>query len=201
MSIESKHAYRFGYLKSEQWKTVRLEALVREKAKCQICGEESISNDAHHIWYPENIYETKEKQLVVLCRTCHEFLHVMLPECKTDDEGFGRAQWMKFRNAIVQWRISKVCLFDTLKENTPLMRRLGEAYDVLKNKFQEQCSIIQRYEIKLGKLPDEPPAPKKKPAKQTIKDQIHALAFLSKRLERDYANREKESVAGSDKEP
>jgi len=193
MSIESKHAYRFGYLKSEQWKTVRMEALVREKAKCQICDEESISNDAHHIWYPENIYETKEGQLVILCRTCHEFLHVMLPECKTDDEELGRAQWIKFRNAAERWRNSKALLFEH-PEGFTRMRQLGEAYDTLKKKIQEQCSIIQRYESKLGKLQDNPPVSQK----QTIRDQIRALAFLTKRLERDYVKREKESVADTE---
>lgn len=111
MSIEGKHAYRFKYLKSDQWQAVRLEALVREKSLCQICGEESISNDAHHIWYPENIYETREVHLVILCRPCHEFVHAMLPECKTQNEEKGLAEWIRFKNAVVAWRIEKLKLF------------------------------------------------------------------------------------------
>jgi len=111
MSIESKHAYRFGYLKSEQWQTVRLEALVREKAKCQICKDESISNDAHHIWYPENIYDTTQQHLVILCRGCHEFIRSMVPECKTNIEEEGMAHWQKFKNAITVWRLTKSNIF------------------------------------------------------------------------------------------
>lgn len=111
MSIESKHAYRFGYLKSEQWRNIRIEALAREKGMCQICREESISNDAHHVWYPENIYETTERHLVILCRPCHEFVHSMLPECKTRDEDEGIAQWTRFRNAILTWRVEHMKLF------------------------------------------------------------------------------------------
>jgi len=72
MGIEGKHAYRFVYLKSEKWQNVRIEALAREGGKCQICGEESISNDAHHVWYPESIWETRSENLVILCRPCHE---------------------------------------------------------------------------------------------------------------------------------
>ena len=113
MSIESKHAYRFGYLKSEQWKNVRIEALARERGMCQICREESISNDAHHIWYPENIYETTERHLVILCRPCHDFVHLMLPECKTRDEDEGIAQWTRFRNAVLTWRIEHMKLFSS----------------------------------------------------------------------------------------
>jgi hypothetical protein len=111
MGIEAKHAYRFGYLKSDKWSNVRLEALGREKGKCQICREESIFNDAHHKWYPENIYETTEKHLVILCRPCHEFLHSMMPECKTNDEEAGNANWAKFTNSIMAWRMKKMCLF------------------------------------------------------------------------------------------
>ena len=112
MSIESKHAYRFGYLKSEKWQIVRLEALAREKAKCQICGVESISNDAHHIWYPESIYETEERHLVVLCRSCHNFIHIMMPECKTKNAEEGIANWLKFFNAVKIWRGAHHELFD-----------------------------------------------------------------------------------------
>lgn len=130
MSIEGKHAYRFVYLKSDQWKTVRLEALAREKGKCQLCGEESVFNDAHHIWYPDNIYDTTEKHLAVLCRDCHDFTHAMLLNCKTKDEEEGRAQWNKFLNAVVKWKIAKQT---TLTSAPPSFRELRRAYESLKS--------------------------------------------------------------------
>lgn len=139
MSIEGKHAYRFGYLKSEQWSNVRLEALVREKAKCQICGEESISNDAHHIWYPDNIYETTERHLAILCRPCHDFVHVMLPDCKTNDEELGLREWQKLRNAIIAWRREKISLFHTGMEFLPAPA-LRQAYESLKEKYNSIAS-------------------------------------------------------------
>jgi hypothetical protein len=151
MSIESKHAYRFGYLKSEKWKTVRLEALVREKGKCQICGEESISNDAHHIWYPKSIYDTTEKNLVVLCRACHSFVHQMVPECKTNDEEKGIREWNRFRNAIFVWRQDKSDLFlirtDIRDEPNQYIRirDLRTAYDELKRRFKEQRQEVEEY--------------------------------------------------------
>lgn len=114
MSIESKHSYRFGYLQSDQWKNVRLDALVREHGLCQICSEESVFNDAHHVWYSENNYETKVEQLVVLCRPCHQFVHAMLPNCKTDNEQFGKHQWNTFCNALCLWRAQKLKLFANL---------------------------------------------------------------------------------------
>lgn len=132
MSIEAKHAYRFGYLKSEQWANVRLEALAREKAKCQICGEESLSNDAHHMWYPDNIYETREFHLVILCRPCHDFIHAMIPECKTSDEEQGRSHWLRFFNAIKIWRDQKKSLFEFSGYQS--VKALRDAYHELKKR-------------------------------------------------------------------
>lgn len=142
MSIEGKHAYRFGFLRSEKWKSVRLEALVREKGKCQICGEESISNDAHHIWYPEKIEDTEERHLVILCRTCHDFVHAMLPDCKTNDEEYGINQWKNLRNAILTWRISKSFLFDPESLKTISTRSLGIAYDKLRKETDQLRQIV-----------------------------------------------------------
>lgn len=135
MSIEGKHHYRFQYLKSEQWQTVRIEALARDKARCQICREESIHNDAHHIWYPENIWETTVDHLVILCRGCHGFIHDMVPECKTNDEEVGRAHWAKFGNAIKAWRCDKCRIFDGEQELVGA-KDLRNAYFGMKEKYE-----------------------------------------------------------------
>lgn len=132
MGIEARHAYRFVYLKSEQWQNVRLEALAREKGKCQICGEESIHNDAHHVWYPKDIWQTKERQLVILCRVCHTFIHEITPECITDDFIEGSVMWSRFRGAIIKWRKANLRLLNErngleFKEPKEL-RRLYEAF-------------------------------------------------------------------------
>jgi hypothetical protein len=148
MSIESKHAYRFGYLKSEKWQAVRLEALLREKGKCQICQEESIYNDAHHIWYPENIYDTKEFHLVILCRCCHDFVHATFPECKTRDEETGREMWMKFYRAVITWRTSKLFLFSDDEDSDHLIspltpKELREAHKQGIKKLRQAESLLR----------------------------------------------------------
>jgi hypothetical protein len=87
MGISHKHAYRFVYLKSEEWKDVRFEALAREMARCQICGEENFSNDAHHIYYPKSVWDTKADYLVILCRECHEFAQLLFNQQKNREAG------------------------------------------------------------------------------------------------------------------
>lgn len=78
MGANRKHEYRFKYLKSDEWKTVRSEALLREDACCQICGFRDLSNDAHHIAYPDSFWDTQPYHLVILCRPCHDLAHVLL---------------------------------------------------------------------------------------------------------------------------
>lgn len=142
MSIARKHAYRFGYLKSEQWKTVRLEALAREKGKCQLCDEESVFNDAHHIWYPANIYHTTADLLVILCRPCHDFTHIMVPECKGKDPKEAKDHWLKFFNAIKAWRDQKSRAFEMIEFRCPA--DLRAAYLALRDKCKEQESALSK---------------------------------------------------------
>lgn len=165
MSIESKHAYRFIYLKSDHWNSVRIEALAREGGKCEICGQESISNDAHHIWYPENIYDTTERHLAILCRPCHEFLHAVCPESRTRDEDIGLKQWKILRNAVIVWRKEKISLFQTGLEYQP-PSNLRKAYEDLKERHARALdklgaleaggcnalSIEQEYQVMRGIL-------------------------------------------------
>ena len=105
MGIESKHSYRFGYLKSEAWQTVRIEVLAREKGRCKICHEFSISNDAHHVEYPDVIWETKGHHLEILCRGCHEFMHSILSihELKTHT----REQFDALCKSIQKWKMDR----------------------------------------------------------------------------------------------
>lgn len=75
MSIESKHAYRFGFLKSEQWQTLRLICIATDEGKCVICGKYDESNDAHHLFYRHPWSLTKVDDLLTLCRKCHKDVH------------------------------------------------------------------------------------------------------------------------------
>jgi len=80
MGIESKHAYRFGYLKSEQWQNVRAEVLARDDARCLVCGERNISNDIHHCRYPESVWDTTADDCITLCRFCHDKMHELISD-------------------------------------------------------------------------------------------------------------------------
>lgn len=84
MGIAAKHAYRFGFLKSEKWSNIRLEVLARKDAVCDICDVRDLSNDVHHVYYADRWEETPLEYLMVLCRRCHDEVHKKMetPEAK-----------------------------------------------------------------------------------------------------------------------
>lgn len=147
MSVEEKYAYRFGYLRSEKWQSVRLDTLVRESGKCQICGEESISNDAHHVWYPVNIYDTNSQHLVILCRDCHKLFHSLFPNSNTNDEDVGRKTWITFRNAMEIWILSRrpeVGAPQNIKQFREAHKKLRKKFDFLHSEYQRLLSQLRK---------------------------------------------------------
>lgn len=109
MGIEHKHTYRFGYLRSEKWQTLRIAALAEKDAKCKICGERSLSNDIHHVYYPPSFWDTKVEDVVILCRRCHEFVHSItdLVEGKdTNNKGRCFARFRMICESFASWMIA-----------------------------------------------------------------------------------------------
>jgi len=60
------------YYKSKQWKLKRQKILNRDKGICQECGE--IGNTVHHLTY-KNFKKEQPKDLVCLCKKCHDKIH------------------------------------------------------------------------------------------------------------------------------
>ncbi len=156
MGVEAKHAYRFGYLKSEQWQTVRIEALVREKGKCQICHEFSRSNDAHHVEYPESIWDTRQNHLAILCRACHEFIHTMLEihGIKTHT----RFQFNSICTAIVKWKLDNQASYSDKEEldaigiaGMALCRKCGRVVHRVQSHpiFEKSGGPKEKFKVKL----------------------------------------------------
>lgn len=109
------YASYYDYLRSEEWQQKRLQVLVRDNFKCQLCGSGK-NVQAHHISY-ENLYtEAELDDLVTLCKACHEKVHSTDLERKfekqTNDmhklavsllqENMRAAAWLKFVEACSQ---------------------------------------------------------------------------------------------------
>jgi 5-methylcytosine-specific restriction endonuclease McrA len=63
------HGEYEDYLKSEQWKKLRLQILERDSGTCQICGDKA--ETVHHLTY-KHLKNEYLFELVSLCATCHK---------------------------------------------------------------------------------------------------------------------------------
>ena len=60
-----------------QWDIVRREAYARANGKCMICGAHEKRLEAHERWsYDEGKGIQKLKEVVAVCRSCHEVIHI-----------------------------------------------------------------------------------------------------------------------------
>lgn len=62
------------YLKSSQWRKLKLQALRYAGYRCQVCNFNGDLN-VHHRAYPECFGYEPVNDLVVLCRNCHNLFH------------------------------------------------------------------------------------------------------------------------------
>tara|TARA_Y100000592_G_scaffold81075_1_gene128421 strand:- start:7833 stop:8489 length:657 start_codon:yes stop_codon:yes gene_type:complete len=62
------------YLRSPHWENVRRQALKISGWKCQACSQRNEILDVHHNNY-DCLYNETSKDVVVLCRTCHNKIH------------------------------------------------------------------------------------------------------------------------------
>lgn len=72
------------YLKSKDWSAKRKVRLNATDAKCDICGTLNWSNDVHHVKYAKDLEQVKLWDLKVLCRRCHNAVHVALNKRKDE---------------------------------------------------------------------------------------------------------------------
>jgi hypothetical protein len=77
----------YSYLKTSHWAIVRRRALIRAGHQCKGC-ETTHRLNVHHKTY-ERLWREEEKDVVVLCRDCHEFVH-SLPDLGWTQEEIDR---------------------------------------------------------------------------------------------------------------
>lgn len=92
------NSYRSGYLKSDHWKNLRLEKLVKSGTLCHFCRRDSVSNDVHHVKYPKDLKDTKLRHLRVLCRGCHDLVHEALKQFPAIN---------KLESSSARWRVTE----------------------------------------------------------------------------------------------
>lgn len=78
MTVNSEQ-YRQEYLKSDAWRNLRHEAKKKRGNHCGLCyrpydPRAHNAMDVHHLNY-RNLHDVKPKDLIVVCRACHNMIH------------------------------------------------------------------------------------------------------------------------------
>jgi hypothetical protein len=89
--------YRDVYLRSEDWKNLRLAKIAHKGSKCSLCWSVQTSPDVHHVNY-RNLHDVGLKDLRVLCRTCHDKVHELLAKYPGMKRLEQRKQWKIIRS-------------------------------------------------------------------------------------------------------
>lgn len=148
--INAKHHYRFSYLKSEHWSNLRLAKLASVDAKCKRCRFRDLSNDVHHLRY-RGLYDVQIEDLVVLCRSCHSFVHEALDNFGEYIEA-SKDAWMATMQA-AQWSAAQKH-FGTSPKVSPGDDVFSVWSAWLRNeKMNEQCRRQYEKSIQKGKTP------------------------------------------------
>lgn len=69
----SRRAEYYRYLKSPEWRNVRIHALVRSSGACEFCG--SPAAQVHHVQYPKQFGREHPHSIVAVCDQCHKTAH------------------------------------------------------------------------------------------------------------------------------
>ena len=74
-------------LSPAQWDVVRKEAYSRSGGECMICGRRAVRLEAHEQWeYDEKNSIQKLKDVIAVCRDCHEVIHIGRTQLKGDEK-------------------------------------------------------------------------------------------------------------------
>lgn len=124
--------YRNTYLKSEDWKQLRMTKLRLCKSRCSLCGISNPRNDVHHVKY-RKLYDVMLRDLRVVCRCCHDKIHELM----------ARYPKMKTLGRVRQWKTVK----SYLKRRNKTCRDIQHEFSICRNVLS-QMRLIQKKRMK-----------------------------------------------------
>lgn len=118
-------------LSKSQWDVVRREAYARAGGRCSVCGSVCSRLEAHERWrYDENTKTQILADVVAVCRSCHEVIHIGRTSLLGGEER-AAAHFMKVNN----------CTY------TEYRKRLGEA-----NETHRRLNKVGEWKLDLSYL-------------------------------------------------
>lgn len=109
-----------AYMATPHWRSLRRSVLSSAGFKCEACYATS-GLVGHHMFYRENMTDSKIEDLMCLCEDCHNLLHRY---CKTS------------RTSVPREKLKTMLLISEIKENTQM------GFDDARNRWRKQGRVI-----------------------------------------------------------
>lgn len=175
MPSKSQLYYRNTYLRSDHWRNLRLEKLASVDAYCFRCGVRDLSNDVHHTVY-RKLYDVTLRDLIVLCRPCHQLLHESIDAARNGDVDSVKTLAIKIQEGKGMNHLPQFGrLFKKLREQNP--NRKKSNFKPKKNKPKVKLRISMRIWVGF-----------KSPETRPLFIQLRRVGFL-RDLHRGYSTR------------
>lgn len=99
-----QYAYRNWYLKSREWRWLRMQRLTMLRERygqpiCECCNVpfEKEWRNGHHVTYPDNWLDTTLDQIRMVCVPCHQQIHQLIEERLIEQHGDVDYWWEQTR--------------------------------------------------------------------------------------------------------
>ncbi len=148
--------YRDIYLKSDDWKSLRLERLEFAKHKCELCGMSPPSLDVHHLVY-RRIHNVRSSDLRALCRDCHDSVHFLMRKYKKLKKLDRSKQWSVIKRHLAKGipaaQLSAICEWRALSQRRlKTVTRSGRLFLAQKDFSICRNVLVEMKIVKRGKL-------------------------------------------------
>ncbi len=123
------------YLKSDEWKKLRIRALKRAEYKCEFCG--ALATMIHHIEYlkKDNSEIENINHLIACCKKCHDLNN-------------GIRNDKPIIKHLAQKQVDTINLCFKLKINNDIMHTLVRSHDFLEFNRKKKLRILEEIKKK-----------------------------------------------------
>ena len=122
-------------LKDPKWQKRRLEMLTKANWQCYVCQDTEEELHVHHRQYFQGRepWEYEDRELCVVCKSCHTMLHLPKQKQKFFAERIAREVWSSGRN-----KVCRDIIFDFMPDDS---QEEDDGYHLIYRKFKEEALL------------------------------------------------------------
>lgn len=103
-----KHEDYMNYLQSDAWKAKARQRAAIDDYKCCMCGSAGTMRnplETHHVTYRHIGHEDVYKDILTVCKNCHQSLHIAMNRITSPDGRKGWKDEMSLSNHVLECEV------------------------------------------------------------------------------------------------